>query len=230
MLIEAVAVFIVLVFWLIGAGIKALFRLVTGESQREWEEEQRQQQKQRRKDEERERREAAERQARADAKKQFAHAVMDGQFPSEEVLSAFSDFESECDDLPVNIKEALEELLWGTYIPQGTTYAEAVRLIRQRSRTEERARQRAARADQTADDASRPLTEADAFALLGVARRCTTEELAAAYRHKMSQWHPDKLDNMADELKQYATRRTARLNEAYAKLKPMTVQHPVGGE
>ena len=80
--IEAVAVFIVLVFWLVGAGIKALFRLVTGEARREWEEEQRQRQEQRKQDEERERKEAAERQAKSDAKKQFEQAILNGHPPT----------------------------------------------------------------------------------------------------------------------------------------------------
>jgi curved DNA-binding protein CbpA len=45
----------------------------------------------------------------------------------------------------------------------------------------------------------------------------------------MSQWHPDKLENMAPELKDYATRQTQRINEAYQKLKPMAA-HRVRGE
>jgi hypothetical protein len=227
--IEAVAVFIVLVFWLVGAGIKALFRLVTGEARREWEEEQRQRQEQRKQDEERERKEAAERQARADAKKRFERAITNGQFPSDEVLSVFSDFESECDDIPVNVKEAFEELLYGSCTLRSISYGEAVRLIRQRGRIGERARQRAARAGLYDDDPTRPLAEPEAIALLGVAPGCRPDELAHAYHLTMSQWHPDKLETMAPELKDYATRQTQRINEAYQKLKPMAA-HRVRGE
>ena len=49
---------------------------------------------------------------------------------------------------------------------------------------------------------------------------CSPEEVASAYRRKVSEWHPDKLDTMAQELREYATRRTARLNEAFQKLRP----------
>jgi DnaJ-domain-containing protein 1 len=62
-----------------------------------------------------------------------------------------------------------------------------------------------------------------------VGQGCTPDELAHAYHQKMSQWHPDKLENMAPELKDYATRQTQRINEAYQKLKPMAA-HRVRGE
>jgi hypothetical protein len=226
--IEAVAVFIVLVFWLVGAGIKALFRLVTGEARREWEEEQRQRQEQRKQDEERERKEAAERQAKSDAKKQFEQAILNGQFPTNEVLSVLANCDGNWDDIPTNVKEAFEELLWGSCTLRDITYGDAVRLIRQRGRIGERARQRAAKAGQPAEP-SRPLGEPEAFALLGVGQGCTPDELAHAYHQKMSQWHPDKLETMAPELKDYATRQTQRINEAYQKLKPMAA-HRVRGE
>jgi len=226
--IEAVAVFIVLVFWLVGAGIKALFRLVTGEARREWEEEQRQRQEQRKQDEERERKEAAERQAKSDAKKQFEQAILNGQFPTNEVLSVLANCDGNWDDIPTNVKEAFEELLWGSCTLRDITYGDAVRLIRQRGRIGERARQRAAKAGQPAEP-SRPLGEPEAFALLGVGQGCTPDELAHAYHQQMSQWHPDKLENMAPELKDYATRQTQRINEAYQKLKPMAA-HRVRGE
>ena len=227
--IEAVAVFIVLVFWLVGAGIKALFRLVTGEARREWEEEQRQRQEQRKQDEERERKEAAERQAKSDAKKQFEQAILNGQFPTNEVLSVLANCDGNWDDIPTNVKEAFEELLWGSCTLRDITYGDAVRLIRQRGRIGERARQRAAKAGQPAEP-SRPVTENEAFALLGVGQGCTPDELAHAYHLTMSQWHPDKLENMATELKDYATRQTQRINEAYQLLKTTAVQNRASGE
>ena len=119
-------------------------------------------------------------------------------------------------------------MLWGSCTLRDITYGDAVRLIRQRGRIGERARQRAAKAGQPAEP-SRPLGEPEAFALLGVGQGCTPDELAHAYHQKMSQWHPDKLENMAPELKDYATRQTQRINEAYQKLKPMAA-HRVRGE
>jgi hypothetical protein len=226
---EAVIVFVFLVLYMLWAGIKAFFRWVTGETKREREEVQRQQEEDRRREEERKREEAAKRQAKADAKKQFEQAILNGQFPANEVLSVLANCDGNWDDIPTNVKEAFEELLTGTCTLREISYGDAVRLIRQRGRIGERARQRAGRVGLPGDDPSRPLGEPEAFALLGVGQGCTPDELAHAYHQKMSQWHPDKLENMAPELKDYATRQTQRINEAYQKLKPMAA-HRVRGE
>ena len=225
---EAVIAFVFLVLYMLWAGIKAFFRWVTGEAKMEREEEQRRLEEDRRRKEQREREEAAERQAKSDAKKQFEQAILNGQFPTNEVLSVLANCDGNWDDIPTNVKEAFEELLTGTCTLREITYGDAVRLIRQRGRIGERARQRAAKAGQPAEP-SRPLGEPEAFALLGVGQGCTPDELAHAYHQKMSQWHPDKLENMAPELKDYATRQTQRINEAYQKLKPMAA-HRVRGE
>jgi hypothetical protein len=55
-------------------------------------------------------------------------------------------------------------------------------------------------------------------ALLGVDEYYTVEELNAARRTKAAQWHPDKLDNMAPELKEFASLQLARFNAAYDRL------------
>ncbi len=91
-----------------------------------------------------------------------------------------------------------------------------MRIIQQRQRVEERAKARAARGD---GEPTGPISQAEAFELLGVAPGCTPEELTTAYHRKISQWHPDKLESMAGELKAFATRRTARLNEAFSLLR-----------
>lgn len=54
--------------------------------------------------------------------------------------------------------------------------------------------------------------------LLGVDEYYTIDELSAARRTKASQWHPDKLENMAPELKEYASQQLARFNQAYERL------------
>ena len=226
---EAVIAFVFLVLYMLWAGIKAFFRWVTGEAKREQEEQCRKENERRRHEKEREQQEAAERQAKSDAKKQFEQAILNGQFPTNEVLSVLANCNGNWDDIPTNVKEAFEELLTGTCTLREISYGDAVRLIRQRERIGERARQRAGRVGLPGDDPSRPLGEPEAFALLGVGQGCTPDELAHAYHQKMSQWHPDKLENMAPELKDYATRQTQRINEAYQKLKPMAA-HRVRGE
>ena len=221
---EAVIAFVFLVLYMLWAGIKAFFRWVTGEAKREQEEQCRQENERRRHEKEREQQEAAERQAKSDAKKQFEQAILNGQFPTNEVLSVLANCNGNWDDIPTNVKEAFEELLTGTCTLREISYGDAVRLIRQRGRIGERARQRAGRVGLPGDDPSRPLGEPEAFALLGVGQGCTPDELAHAYHQKMSQWHPDKLETMAPELKDYATRQTQRINEAYQKLKSTAVR------
>jgi DnaJ-domain-containing protein 1 len=222
---EAVIAFVFLVLYMLWAGIKAFFRWVTGEAKREQEEQCRQENERRRHEKEREQQEAAERQAKSDAKKQFEQAILNGQFPTNEVLSVLANCNGNWDDIPTNVKEAFEELLTGTCTLREISYGDAVRLIRQRGRIGERARQRAGRVGLPGDDPSRPLGEPEAFALLGVGQGCTPDELAHAYHQKMSQWHPDKLETMAPELRDYATRRTVRINEAYQLVKSATMQH-----
>jgi DnaJ-class molecular chaperone len=226
---EAVLMAVLLVLYFFAQAIKYLFDLLTGEAKREQQEERRRQEEDRRREKEREQEEAAKRQAKADAKKQFEQAILNGQFPTNEVLSVLANCDGNWDDIPTNVKEAFEELLTGTCTLREISYGDAVRLIRQRGRIGERARQRAGRVGLPGDDPSRPLGEPEAFALLGVGQGCTPDELAHAYHQKMSQWHPDKLENMAPELKDYATRQTQRINEAYQKLKPMAA-HRVRGE
>ena len=225
---EAVIAFVFLVLYMLWAGIKAFFRWVTSEAKREQEEQCRQENERRRHEKEREQQEAAERQAKSDAKKQFEQAILNGQFPTNEVLSVLANCDGNWDDIPTNVKEAFEELLTGTCTLREITYGDAVRLIRQRGRIGERARQRAANVGLPGDDPDRPLGEPEAIALLGVGQGCTPDELAHAYHQKMSQWHPDKLENMAPELKDYATRQTQRINEAYQKLKPMAAHRERG--
>ena len=227
---EAVIAFVFLVLYMLWAGIKAFFRWVTGEAKREQEEQCRQENERRRHEKEREQQEAAERQAKSDAKKQFEQAILNGQFPTNEVLSVLANCNGNWDDIPTNVKEAFEELLTGTCTLREISYGDAVRLIRQRGRIGERARQRAGRVGLPGDDPSRPLGEPEAFALLGVGQGCTPDELAHAYHQKMSQWHPDKLDSMAPELREYATRRTVRINEAYQLVKSTTVQNRMSRE
>ena len=132
MQIEAVIAVVFLVLYMLWAGIKAFFRWVTGEAQREREEEQRRLEEDRRRKEQREREEAAERQARIEAKRKFDEAILNGQFPANEVLSVLANCDGNWDDIPTNVKEAFEELLWGSCTLRDITYGDAVRLIRQR--------------------------------------------------------------------------------------------------
>jgi DnaJ like chaperone protein len=211
---------VLLVVCLIVAGIKALFRLVTGAARREKEEEQRRWDERRKEEEECKRQEQARRKIIEDAKQQFEQTVMGGRFPSEQVLAVLADCDS---DIPTNLKEALEEMLYGSCTLHSMAFGDAVGLIQQRQRVEERAKKRAARGEGRRPEPTGAVTEGEAYELLGVSQGCTPEELARAYHRKVSEWHPDKLDTMAQELRDYATRRTARINEAYDRLRSARV-------
>lgn len=63
------------------------------------------------------------------------------------------------------------------------------------------------------------LTLNDAYAVLGVTDTATFEEIKRAYRIKIAEWHPDKVNTMAKELRELATRTTARINDAYEMIK-----------
>jgi hypothetical protein len=200
--------------------IRAIYRLLTGAAQREREEERRWQEELRKQEQERQRQEQLRRKVTEDAKKQFEEAVMGGCFPSEQVLAILADCDS---DIPTNLKEAVEELLYGRCSLHSIAFGDAVHLIQQRQRVEERAKARAARGDGHGSEATGPVTQSEAYDLLGVTPGCSPEELASAYHRKVLQWHPDKLDTMAQELRDYATRRTARINEAYDRLRSARV-------
>jgi DnaJ domain len=70
----------------------------------------------------------------------------------------------------------------------------------------------------------RSQVDPELFAILGVQPGCTAEQLRAAYVRLMKQWHTDRLEGMAPELKEFANREICRINEAYAKLSQQSGQ------
>jgi hypothetical protein len=61
-------------------------------------------------------------------------------------------------------------------------------------------------------------TTTDYYLILGVGPAADLEEMRAAYRDKMRLWHPDLLPDSDEEVREAATRMTARINEAYEGL------------
>jgi len=57
------------------------------------------------------------------------------------------------------------------------------------------------------------------FATLGVSDNASWMEVEAAYKKKIMMNHPDKLGNMDEDIKQYATKRAQSINAAYGRLK-----------
>jgi hypothetical protein len=64
-------------------------------------------------------------------------------------------------------------------------------------------------------DAIHPMTQHRACHLLGVTSTSTQKQIKAAYRRKVSQWHPDRFENRTKEVRLLATEQMAAINEAY---------------
>lgn len=61
--------------------------------------------------------------------------------------------------------------------------------------------------------------EVDPYAVLGVAADAPMAEIDAAYRRKMSDYHPDKVANAAAEIKALAETRAREINAAYEAIR-----------
>jgi preprotein translocase subunit Sec63 len=58
----------------------------------------------------------------------------------------------------------------------------------------------------------------DPFSVLGIRRGANQEEVRAAYRQKMSKYHPDKVAHLGSEFQQLAERKAQAINRAYTEL------------
>ncbi len=55
--------------------------------------------------------------------------------------------------------------------------------------------------------------------ILGLRGKVTDEGIKKAYRKRIAEYHPDKVQRMAPEIRELAQKRTAELTEAYAYFK-----------
>ncbi len=55
--------------------------------------------------------------------------------------------------------------------------------------------------------------------ILGVARAASARQIKKAYHEKMSLYHPDKVDHLGSELKEFAKLKAQEIQRAYAELK-----------
>ena len=58
----------------------------------------------------------------------------------------------------------------------------------------------------------------DPHAVLGVPRNAPQDQIKAAYRLRMQEYHPDKVAHLGAELRALAERKAKEINEAYHKL------------
>lgn len=55
--------------------------------------------------------------------------------------------------------------------------------------------------------------------ILGLRGKATSEQIKKAYRKRIAEYHPDKVQRMAPEIRELAQQRTAELTEAYTYFK-----------
>lgn len=58
----------------------------------------------------------------------------------------------------------------------------------------------------------------DPYEVLGIARNASQEEIKRAYKHLVSQYHPDKVHHLAGEFRELAEKRFKEIQAAYEAL------------
>jgi preprotein translocase subunit Sec63 len=64
-----------------------------------------------------------------------------------------------------------------------------------------------------------PTVLRDPWQVLGVSRGASAADIHSAYRRRMAEYHPDKVQSMAPEIRELAERRAREINLAYEKLR-----------
>jgi DnaJ-domain-containing protein 1 len=59
---------------------------------------------------------------------------------------------------------------------------------------------------------------ADPWAVLGVRRGATPEEITRAYHEQMKSYHPDRVADLGEELRRVAHEKSVEIQRAYAEL------------
>lgn len=60
----------------------------------------------------------------------------------------------------------------------------------------------------------------DPYAVLGVSPGASSEQIAAAYRVRMKEYHPDRVAELGPELRELAHRKTVEIQRARDALRP----------
>ncbi len=68
-------------------------------------------------------------------------------------------------------------------------------------------------------DSPSPDAGMDPYAVLDIYESAAMDAIDAAYRRRMSEYHPDKVANAAPEIKELAERRARDINTAYEEIR-----------
>ncbi len=68
---------------------------------------------------------------------------------------------------------------------------------------------------------SSQMSESQACSILKVSPQASNEEIKAAYLKIIKEYHPDRVANLGDELKELAEKKTQEINSAYNFLKKL---------
>jgi hypothetical protein len=68
------------------------------------------------------------------------------------------------------------------------------------------------------------MTVGRAHQLLGTTTTSSREQIRSAYRRKVSEWHPDRLQYVSEAGRECATQQMAAINEAYRLLRTVLLQ------
>jgi len=99
---------------------------------------------------------------------------------------------------------------------QQAEQAERLRQAAEQRRRQEEEEREAQRKRQRERKQAGAQSQADWWIVLGVAPTASKDEIARSYRHKIKQYHPDRVIGLAPEFLDLAEERTKALNEAYA--------------
>ena len=88
---------------------------------------------------------------------------------------------------------------------------------------DQKARATAGRAEQdrrgSASRAEGPRDSFDPYAILGIAPSASQEEIKAAYKARMHEYHPDKVAHLGEELRRVAHRKAIEIQRAYEQVR-----------
>ena len=62
-------------------------------------------------------------------------------------------------------------------------------------------------------------SEQEACSILGITATANIDEIKAAYKNLIKQYHPDKVADLGDEIKKVAEKKSTEINKAYEYLK-----------